>query len=87
MYHIQKNTGNIINHINWAYDEVAYFQIGNNPGRKEPGTGEMDYKNIFKHIYNKGYKGIFGMEHGIANPGKEGEKALIKAYREADDFI
>jgi len=87
MYHIQKNTGNLINHINWAYDEVAYFQIGNNPGRKEPGTGEMDYKNIFKHIYNKGYKGVLGMEHGIANPGKEGEMALIKAYREADNFL
>ncbi len=87
MYHIQRNTGNIINHINWAYDEVSYFQIGNNPGRNEPGTGEMDYKNIFKHIYSKGYKGILGMEHGIAKPGKEGEQALIKAYREADGFM
>jgi hydroxypyruvate isomerase len=87
MYHIQRNTGNIINHINWAYDEVAYFQIGNNPGRKEPGTGEMDYKNIFKHIYSKGYKGMLGMEHGIAGEGKEGELALIKAYREADSFM
>jgi len=87
MYHIQRNTGNLINHINWAYDEVAYFQIGNNPGRNEPGTGEMDYRNIFKHIYNKGYKGILGMEHGNAKPEKEGEQALIKAYREADSFM
>ena len=87
MYHIQKNTGNIIKHIDWAYDEVPYFQIGNNPGRNEPGTGEMDYKNIFKHIYSKGYKGILGMEHGNAIPGKEGEIALIKAYREADSFM
>ncbi|MEO5591507.1 MAG: TIM barrel protein [Chitinophagaceae bacterium] len=87
MYHIQKNTGNIIKHIDWAYDEVPYFQIGNNPGRNEPGTGEMDYKNIFKHIYSKGFKGILGMEHGNAMPGKEGEIALIKAYREADSFM
>jgi hydroxypyruvate isomerase len=87
MYHIQRNTGNLINHIDWAYDEIAYFQIGNNPGRKEPGTGEMDYKTIFKHIYDKGYKGVLGMEHGIAKPGKEGEQALIKAYRDADDFL
>jgi hydroxypyruvate isomerase len=87
MYHIQKNTGNIINHINWAYDEVAYFQIGDNPGRNEPGTGEMNYKNIFKHIYSKGYKGVLGMEHGNAGQGKEGELALIKAYREADNFM
>jgi hydroxypyruvate isomerase len=66
--------------------EIASFQIGNNPGRDEPGTGEMDYRNIFRHIYQKGYKGILGMEHGKSLPGKEGELALIKAYREADDF-
>ena len=86
MYHIQRNTGNLIRNIDWAYDEIAYFQIGNNPGRNEPGTGEMDYKNIFKHIYSKGYKGMLGMEHGNAKPGKDGELALIKAYRDADDF-
>jgi hydroxypyruvate isomerase len=86
MYHIQRNDGNIINSINRAWDEVAYFQIGDNPGRKEPGTGEMNYKNIFKHISEKGYKGVYGMEHGNAKPGKEGELALIKAYREADSF-
>lgn len=86
MYHMQRNEGNIIANINKAWDEIGYFQIGDNPGRKEPGTGEMNYKNIFKHISQKGYTGIFGMEHGNANPGKEGELALIKAYREADDF-
>jgi hydroxypyruvate isomerase len=87
MYHIQRNTGNVINNIDWAFDEIAYFQIGNNPGRNEPATGEMDYKNIFKHIYNKGFKGILGMEHGNAKPGKDGELALIKAYRDSDDFM
>jgi hydroxypyruvate isomerase len=87
MYHMQRNEGNIINNLDAAWDEIGYLQIGNNPGRNEPGTGEMDYKNIFKHIYNKGYKGILGMEHGMAGKGKEGETNLIKAYRESDDFI
>jgi hydroxypyruvate isomerase len=87
MYHIQRNTGNLIHNIDLAYDQIAYFQIGNNPGRNEPGTGEMDYKNIFAHIYSKGYKGMLGMEHGNAKPGKEGEVALIRAYRDADDFL
>ena len=86
MYHMQRNEGNIIANINKVWDETGYFQIGDNPGRKEPGTGEMNYKNIFKHIFEKGYKGILGMEHGISQPGKEGEMALIKAYREADSF-
>jgi hydroxypyruvate isomerase len=86
MYHMQRNEGNIIANIDKVWDETPYFQIGDNPGRKEPGTGEMNYRNIFKHIYNKGYKGVLGMEHGNAKPGKDGEMELIKAYRDADTF-
>jgi len=87
MYHVQRNQGNIIPTLDLVYDEIGYYQIGDNPGRKEPGTGEVNYKNIFKHIYNKGYRGVLGMEHGTAGQGKDGELALIKAYREADSFI
>jgi hydroxypyruvate isomerase len=87
MYHMQRNCGNIISDIDAAWEVIGYFQIGDNPGRKEPGTGEMNYKNIFKHLYNKGYKGVMGMEHGMAGKGKEGEQALIAAYRAADDFV
>jgi hydroxypyruvate isomerase len=87
MYHMQRNEGNIINNIDKAWEQIAYLQIGNNPGRNEPGTGEMDYRNIFKHVYNKGYKGVLGMEHGKSIKGKEGEQALIKAYKDADDFL
>jgi hydroxypyruvate isomerase len=86
IYHMQRNEGDLIPGIDRAWDEIAYFQIGDNPGRNEPGTGEVNYKNIFKHLYNKGYKGMLGMEHGNALPGKEGEAALVTAYREADSF-
>ena len=87
MYHMQRNEGNIIDNINRSWPEIGYFQIGDNPGRNEPTTGEMNYRNIFRHIYNKGYRGILGMEHGNAQKGKEGEIALIKAYRESDAFL
>jgi hydroxypyruvate isomerase len=70
-----------------CWDEIAYIQIGDNPGRKEPGTGEINYQNVFKHIYDKGYRDILGMEHGNAHPGKEGETALLEAYRKADSFM
>jgi hydroxypyruvate isomerase len=83
---MQRNEGNIISNLNKTWEEVPYLQIGDNPGRNEPTTGEMNYKNIFKHIYSKGYKGVLGMEHGNAKPGKEGELALIAAYRESDSF-
>lgn len=89
-YHMQRNEGRIIEHIDWAWDEIAYFQIGDVPGRKEPGTGEMDYRNIFKHIHRRstaaGKTFIMGMEHGNFAPGVEGEKALIEAYVKADSF-
>jgi hydroxypyruvate isomerase len=86
MYHMQRNEGDIVAHIDHAWSEIAYFQIGDNPGRKEPGTGEMNYKNLFRHIRRKGFDGIFGMEHGNSLPGKEGEQALIDAYVAADSF-
>lgn len=86
IYHMQRNEGNLINNINTCWDEIAYFQIGDNPGRNEPTTGEINYKNIFRLLNEKGYRGVLGMEHGNAKPGKDGELALIKAYREVDNF-
>jgi hydroxypyruvate isomerase len=87
IYHMQRNEGDLMKNIDKCWEEIAYIQIGDNPGRKEPTTGEINYKNLFKHIYNKGYKGIMGMEHGMAGKGVEGELALIKAYREVDAFL
>jgi hydroxypyruvate isomerase len=86
IYHLQKTEGHLIHNVDLTWDEIAYFQVGDNPGRKEPTTGEINYKNVFKHLYDKGFKGVVGMEHGNAMPGAEGEKALIKAYREVDSF-
>jgi hydroxypyruvate isomerase len=87
IYHMQKTEGNLIVNMDRCWDEIAYIQIGDNPGRKEPTTGEINYKNLFKHLYNKGYKGVMGMEHGNSKGGKEGELRVIQAYRESDDFL
>lgn len=85
-YHMQKNEGNLIKNIELCWDEIPYIQVGDNPGRKEPTTGEVNYKNVFKFLHEKGYKGVVGMEHGISKPGKEGEERLVQAYREVDSF-
>lgn len=84
IYHMQRNEGNLIATMQNTWDEIAYIQIGDNPGRKEPGTGEIHYGNVFKFIHEKGFDGILGMEHGNAIQGKEGELALIDAYRKVD---
>ena len=90
MYHLQKNEGRLIYHIDQCWDEIGYFQIGDEPGRNEPGTGEINYKNVFKHIAEKSKatnrEFILGMEHHNSITGAEGEKALLNAYKKCDDF-
>ncbi len=87
IYHMQKTEGHLIHHMDLAWDEIAYIQIGDNPGRNEPTTGEINYKNVFKWIDEKGYKGVLGMEHGNSIEGKAGEQAVIDAYKEVDNFL
>ncbi len=84
LYHQQIQEGNLIPNIDRAWDEIAYFQIGDNPGRHEPTTGEINYKNVFQHIHDKGFRGVMGMEHGNSRPGRAGERAVIDAYRSVD---
>jgi len=87
VYHMQRNEGDLLANMERTWSEIAYIQTGDNPGRKEPTTGEINYKNLFKFLHQKGYKGVVGMEHGILGNGKEGEQRLIQAYREVDAFM
>lgn len=87
IYHQQIQEGNLIPNIEQCWDEIAYFQIGDNPGRNEPTSGEINYKNVFKYIHSRGFKGVLGMEHGNSIEGKEGEQRVIDAYVESDGFL
>lgn len=84
LYHQQITEGDLIPNMDAAWGEIAYFQVGDNPGRKEPTTGEINYRNVFRHIHARGFDGVVGMEHGNSRGGKEGERAVIDAYREVD---
>ncbi|MFH5803681.1 hydroxypyruvate isomerase family protein [Alienimonas sp. DA493] len=84
IYHQQITEGNLIPNMDRAWDEIAYLQIGDNPGRKEPTTGEINYANVFEFVKKKGYEGVLGMEHGNSEGGAEGEKKVIRAYRSVD---
>ncbi|MCX6302392.1 MAG: TIM barrel protein [Bacteroidia bacterium] len=86
IYHQQITEGNLIPNIEAAWSEIAAFHCGDNPGRNEPTTGEINYKNVFRFIYSKKYDGVICMEHGISNRSKEGEARVIQAYRECDNF-
>jgi hydroxypyruvate isomerase len=84
LYHQQITEGNLITNMIEAWDEIAYIQVGDVPGRKEPTTGEINYRHIFQWLHDRGYTGVIGMEHGLKNTGREGEQALIQAYRAVD---
>jgi hydroxypyruvate isomerase len=88
IYHQQITEGNLIPNIDFCWDEIGYFQTGDNPGRKEPGTGEINYAKVMQHISQRSMKEnksfVFGMEHGNSMRGKEGEQAVIDAYRAID---
>ena len=85
MYHQQITEGNIIPNIELAWEHIGYFQVGDNPGRGAPTTGEMHYRNIFEHIKAKNKNVILGMEHQPFRSTSEQEVwNLIAAYRQVD---
>jgi hydroxypyruvate isomerase len=84
MYHQQITEGNLIPNIEACWDQIAAFHAGDNPGRNEPTTGEVNFKNIFKYLHSRDYKGVICMEHGRSIKGPEGVRRVIEAYRECD---
>lgn len=84
LYHEQIQAGNLINSLDACWDEIAYLQFGDTPGRKEPGTGEINYANIVRWLRGRGFRGVVGMEHGNSMAGPAGEAALVAAYRRID---
>lgn len=84
LYHEQIQAGHLITTMDACWDEIAYLQFGDNPGRKEPGTGEINYRNIVRWLRAKRFGGVMGMEHGNAIEGRAGEEALVAAYRAID---
>lgn len=87
IYHQQITEGNLIDNIRRYYSEIAYFQIGDNPGRHEPGTGEINYKNVFKAIYELGFKGMLGLEFSPSiKEEPRGSERVLQSIVEADQF-
>jgi hydroxypyruvate isomerase len=84
LYHQQITEGNLIPNLEACWDYIGSIHVADNPGRNEPTTGEINYKTIFRYLYDRKFEGILSCEHGQSKPGKEGELAIIQAYRETD---
>ena len=77
IYHEQVQEGNVIRTLSEAADIVAVFHVADNPGRNDPGTGEMNYQNIYKAIQKTGYSGYVAMEYlPLGDPVESLTKAL-----------
>jgi hydroxypyruvate isomerase len=68
LYHEQIQSGSDPDHET-RWDEIGYIQFGDNPGRNEPGSGEINYANICRFLKAQGYAGVIGMEHGNSVKG------------------
>jgi hydroxypyruvate isomerase len=79
IYHEQVQEGNVIRTLTQAADIVAVFHVADNPGRNDPGTGEMNYENIYKAIQRTGYAGYVAMEY---LPLGDQVESLTKALNE-----
>ena len=80
IYHEQVQLGNVIRTLTEAAPHVAVFHVADNPGRSDPGTGEMNYDNIYKAIAKTGFKGYLTMEYvPTGDPAESLQKALKQA--------
>jgi hydroxypyruvate isomerase len=63
VYHMQRTEGELINTLRACRDWIGHVQIADNPGRHEPGTGEIDYRNVLAALEGMGYDGYVGLEY------------------------
>ena len=70
IYHVQIMEGNLIENIRTNIDRIGHFHVGDVPGRHEPGTGEINYRNVFKAIYDLGdrFQGSVALEYSPLAP-------------------
>jgi hydroxypyruvate isomerase len=78
MYHLQLSEGNLINNLRFGLEKgwIHLVQIGDVPGRKEPGTGEVNYANIFRTLQTARYSGFVDMEHGTTSTPEHAIEAV-----------
>lgn len=79
IYHMQIMEGNLTRTIRAQLKRIAHLQLADNPGRNEPGTGEIHYPNLFRFIDEAGYTGWIGCEYKPLN-GTEAGLGWVKPY-------
>jgi hydroxypyruvate isomerase len=82
LYHAQRMEGELIATLQKQLARIAHIQLADNPGRNEPGTGEINYPNVFKALDRLGYTGWIGCEYKPATTTEAGLGWLRQASKE-----
>jgi hydroxypyruvate isomerase len=81
-YHEQRTKGNLIEKLEKGFDQVGLVHIADVPGRHEPGTGEVNFQNIYRKLGQLKYKGVIAMEfYPSSNPVETLRRAREEAAR------
>jgi len=83
IYHQQITEGNIIANVTAHIDLIGHFHLADVPGRGEPGTGELNYGNIFREIARSGYDRFVGCEFKPKGSSVQAVKAFTDLVRQA----
>jgi len=84
IYHQQITEGNVIRNFRSNIDQIGHFHVADNPGRHEPGTGEMNYTNIFKAIARTDYEDFVALEFSPSR--RSGLDAALNAVAACFDW-
>jgi hydroxypyruvate isomerase len=82
--HVQVMDGDLLANLDAVWDEIAMVQLADNPGRLEPGTGEINFANILRALKERGYKGLVELEHGWSEPTRACEQRGIENLQRMD---
>lgn len=77
VYHMQLNEGSLCDNIRAYGDQIGHIHVADAPGRHEPGTGEINYRNVFACLKKVGYQGIIGFELMPKKSTAEAVKAIM----------
>lgn len=82
--HVQIMDGDVIENLHATWSAIEIIQLADNPGRGEPGSGELNFDNILRAIRGRGYAGLIELEHGWIKPGRDAEQRAIETIRRMD---
>ncbi len=77
VYHAQREEGDLVNTLRRYIDKIGHIQIADNPGRHQPGTGEINYPFIFRELDALGYRGYVSLEY-VPAPDSKSSLAWLK---------